>query len=110
MRGFIPAILFCLVPLISFSQLSNLRVKNISVKADTIALDTVSVVPSSIILMSNGHVVDTTAYHVDYVKSVFIWNKSSTQYQTLVTQTINLKRQTSNHHDSLTIYFRVFPF
>jgi len=93
-------IIFLITPFISFSQSSNLRVKKISVKADAIKLDTLSAVPGSFILMSHEQVVDTSAYHIDYVRAVFNWNKESDSY----------KKQIADLRDSATIYYRVFSF
>src|SRR5262245_53368067 len=98
---FTAPIFFFLIPLISLSQTSNLRVKAISLQADSTVLDTVSIVPGSLILMSNNQYVDTGAYHIDYVKTVFTWNKNSAAYQQLIS---NSQPLTSN------LYYRVFPF
>src|ERR1044071_8716970 len=94
---FLSLVAFILIPLISFSQLSSLRVKSISTKADTVSLDTLSIAPSSLILMDNEKVVDTSAYQLDFNKSILTWNKKSHAYQKLSS-------------DSTVAYFRVFPF
>src|SRR5688572_9696976 len=93
-------IFFILVPLISLSQLSNLREKSISLKVDSVLLDSVSIVPGSVILMNNGQVVETNGYRIDYIKSLFTWNKSSVSYNNL----------TANDSQTATIYYRVFSF
>src|SRR6185436_529075 len=96
MRRLFPALIFILIPFLSFSQ-SNLRVKNIPTQPDTVSLDSVSIVPNSEFLSGSKGLVDTSAYHIDPVKSVLIWNKNSDAYKQIASETIE-------------IHYRVFPF
>jgi len=97
MRRFFPAVFFIFIPLLSFSQISNLRVKNISLKQDTVLLDSVSIVPHSMFIMGSHGIIDTSAYAVDAVKSILVWKKKSGAYLSI-------------RSDSLEIHYRVFPF
>jgi len=83
-----------MVRLASFGQLntfSNIRYKNISPLTDTIFLDSLSIVPGSIFLSENNHLIDTSKYMIEYGKSLLIW-KEQPNYQNIV------------------IRYRVFPY
>lgn len=97
MRSTVPALLFILFPLLSFSQASNLRVKFISAGQDSVSLDSVSIVPNSAFIMHGNSVLDSTVFSIDPVKSVLVWNKHSAGYRKL-------------SGDSVEIHYRVFPF
>lgn len=53
-------------------QLSNIRQQNISSGADTVFLDSLSIVPGSEVLQSNGRILDTSHYRINYIASYLI--------------------------------------
>ncbi|CAN5360330.1 hypothetical protein BH11BAC1_BH11BAC1_08140 [soil metagenome] len=97
MRRFFPAVLLILLPLLSFSQMSSLRVKYISTKQDTIRMDSVSLVPNSFFGIGSQGVLDTLAYSLDPIKSILVWNKNADAFKNIAS-------------DSIEIHYRVFPF
>ncbi len=96
MRRFFPALFFILIPLVSFSQLSNLRVKFIPVDQDSVLLDTLSIVPNSFFIMGDNGALDSSAFTVDAVKSIVVWNKNTDAFKNISS-------------DSIEIHYRVFP-
>lgn len=52
---------------------SNFRHKNIILEKDSIQLDTLSIVPSTFIVSSDGLIVDSTDYWIDFFDGIFIW-------------------------------------
>ena len=82
-------ILILLLSRASHAQLpsSNLRSKTILVTSDSIVLDSVSIIPSSFVISG----VDTSFYHLDFVKAVLHW-----------------KIRPSN--ERVSIMYRVFPY
>lgn len=96
MRRLFPALIFIVLPLFAFSQ-SNLRVKNIPVTGDTVLLDSASMVPNSMFIMGGQGLLDSSAFTIDAVKSILIWNKNSDAWKNISA-------------DSVEIHYRVFPF
>jgi hypothetical protein len=78
-------------------SMSNLRHKSISLKADTVTIDTLSISPNSLIVKSGDQIIDTSAFHFDFVHSQIIWKKQTEAYRNLP-------------GDSVTIHYRVFSF
>ncbi len=97
MRRLFPAVFLILIPLLSFSQISNLRVKYIALHQDSLVLDTLSIVPNSLFVMSNRGVLDSSAFSIDAVKSILTWNKNSDAFKNIFA-------------DSIEIHYRVFAF
>ncbi len=97
MRGFFPAVFLILIPLLSLSQMSNLRMKYISTEPDTILLDSVSIVPNSFFALRSHGILDSSAFTVDAVKSVLIWNKNTDAFKNIFS-------------DSIEIHYRAFAF
>ena len=60
-------------------------------------LDSSTIIPNSLFLFSGGNVPDSSAYHIDEVHSILVWNKNSAAFKNLAA-------------DSVEAHFRVFPF
>jgi hypothetical protein len=65
---------------------SNLRVKKVSLASDSLVLDTVSIIPHSFSIF----LVDTSAYRLDFVRSILYWKSKPPT-------------------DSILLAYRVFP-
>lgn len=77
-------------------QISNLRMKYLNTKQDTLALDTLSIIPASVSLWNDSVLIDQSSYTLDPGRAILIWNKSSSAFKTL-------------NSDSLMCIYRVFP-
>jgi len=73
-----------------FAQ-SNDRTKKIILSKDTLRLDSLSIIPGTIsVKKSNGNLLDSTSYKIDYVNALFIRKEKAI--------------------DSISITYKVFPF
>lgn len=77
-RRIISAFILLCLALGSYGQLpvpgapgSNLRKKLVEVKADSLRLDTLSIIPGTLIITE----VDTSFYHLDFVRSMLYWKQ-----------------------------------
>jgi hypothetical protein len=86
---------FLLIPLSVFSQYSNLRHKRIAFSSDTILLDTLSIIPNSLFITGiRNKIIPPSYYKVNYTRSSLLW----------------IRERDSLLHDSLDVYYRVFPY
>lgn len=69
---FLSAVLFLLLSLYSYGQVSNIRVQEISSVSDTILLDTLSIYPQSFQLYCNGDLVSKSDYYLNGAKAQLI--------------------------------------
>ena len=73
LRNFISLILLLVLPLVGYSQYSNLREKTIEY-SDTIQLDSLSIYPNSFELRCDGIVINKNDYELNYAASKLLLN------------------------------------